>query len=312
MNNILFIGGAGFIGSNLIKSFIDKTNYNIFVLEPPYVNALRLSLFDDKISIIKGVISDFEYLKKYIEDNKINKIVHLASTLIPGSNFDDYKKELENIIFPSIELINLCAEKNIKFIYFSSGGTVYGNSQKEKFNEEDALHPISYYGLSKQIIENNILFNHRTKKLDFLIIRPSNPFGPGQSIYANQGLIAIAIGKILKNEPISIWGDGNSMRDYIYIDDLSNAFFELIDNNFSNEIINIGSGKGYSINDIILLLKNTVSENFIVNYENSRNVDVNKMILDISKLQSLIKFKITTMKAGIESFYSYIKSNNSL
>lgn len=312
MNNILFIGGAGFIGSNLIKSFTDKTNYSIFVLEPPYANTLRLSMYNDKISLLKGLISDFESLKKHIEDNKINKIVHLVSNLIPGSNFDDYKSEQENIIFPSIELINFCSEKNIKFIYFSSGGTIYGNSQKEKFNEKDALEPISYYGLSKQIIENNILFSHRTKKLNYLIIRPSNPFGPGQSIYANQGFIAIAIGKIIKNEPISIWGDGNSMRDYLYIDDLSNAFFELIDNNISNEIINIGSGQGYSINDIIVLLKNTVNKNFTVNYENSRNVDVNKMILDISKLQSLINFKITPMKIGIESFYSYIKSNNSL
>lgn len=310
MNNILFIGGAGFIGSNLIKSFTDKTNYSIFVLEPPYANTLRLSMYNDKISLLKGLISDFESLKKHIEDNKINKIVHLVSKLIPGSNFNDYNNELENIIIPTIKLTNLCSEMNIMFIYFSSGGTVYGNSIQEKLSESESLAPISYYGISKQMIENSILFEHRTKKLDFLIIRPSNPYGPGQALFANQGLISTSLGKIKNNEPIIIWGDGNSIRDYIYIDDLSNIFFNLIENKIKNEIINLGSGVGHSINDVITIFKDTVLERFEVKYEKSRNVDVSKMVLDIKKLQSLSKINFTPLEVGIKKFYEYSKTLN--
>jgi len=307
MKNILFIGGAGFIGSNLIKQFIQNTEYNVFVFETPFANTSQISIYENKITLIQGFLSDYDLLSSVILDYKIDIVVHLVSTLIPGSTYDDYKREFENVIFPSVRLMSLCAVKKVKFVYFSSGGTVYGNDVNERFNELDALVPISYYGLSKQILENSILFENRTENLRFLILRPSNPFGPGQAIHANQGLIAVAIGKILADEPIEIWGDGNSIRDYIYIDDLCEAFFQLIDKNVENNIINIGSGFGYSINDIIGRLKNIVGDNFNVKYENSRTVDVTRMVLDITKLHTYIDVKHTPLEIGMRKFYNYIK-----
>lgn len=310
MTNILFIGGAGFIGSNLIQAFVKKTQYKIYVYEPHFANVSRISHLSENLTILKGSLDDFEYLKTIILTNNIKIVVHLVSTLLPGSNYDEYKKEFETVIFPTINLMSLCSEFKIKFVYFSSGGTVYGNSSKEKFSENDVLAPISFYGLSKQVIEESILFEHRTKNLDYLILRPSNPYGPGQSLFANQGLIAVSLGKIINRNPITIWGDGNSVRDYIYIDDLSKIFFNLIDKGIKNEIINIGSGEGHSINDIIFLFNKIVSENFEVNYEKSRNVDVSKMVLDIRKLQTISILPQTSLEAGIQKFYDYINSIN--
>ena len=129
MNNILFIGGAGFIGSNLIKSFIHNTEYKVFVYETTFANTSRISIYEDKITFIQGLLSDYDLLSTVIVDYRIQTVVHLVSTLIPGSTYDDYKREFENIIFPTVRLMNLCAEKQIKFVYFSSGGTVYGNDK---------------------------------------------------------------------------------------------------------------------------------------------------------------------------------------
>jgi len=307
MNNILFVGGAGFIGSNLIKSFIKDTEYNVFVFETPFANLSRIANLNDKITLIRGFLSDYDLLNSVIKDYRIQTVVHLVSTLIPGSTYDDYKREFENIIFPSVRLMNLCAERKIMFVYFSSGGTVYGNDLNERFKELDVLAPISYYGLSKQIIENSILFEHRSKSLRYLIIRPSNPFGSGQALNANQGLIAVAIGKILANEPIAVWGDGNSIRDYIYIDDLSDAFYQLITKNVENDTINIGSGFGYSIHDIIARLKNIAGDGIKVKYENSRSVDVSKMVLDITKLHSYIDVSHTPLEVGMRKYFNQIK-----
>ena len=291
MANILFIGGAGFIGSNLIHVFVKSEKYKIFVFEPVFANTNRLVDVKDEVTVIRGAIADFDLLRCVIDDNKINMIVHLVSTLIPGSTYEDFKREFENVVFPTSRLMELCAEKSIKFIFFSSGGTVYGNSKKgEKFKETDGLSPISYYGLTKQIIESNILFENRRGNfnLNYLIVRPSNPFGRGQVLHGNQGFIAVAIGKILGNEPIEVWGDGSSVRDYLYIDDLADAFYKLIEANVNNEIVNIGSGYGYSVNDIIGRLRNCINIPFDVVYKDSRSVDVNSMVLDISKLKSLI------------------------
>ena len=308
MTNILFIGGAGFIGSNLIQAFVGNSQYKIYVYEPNFANISRITHYNEDITIIRGSLDDFENLKKLILTNDIEIVVHLVSTLLPGSSYNDYKNEFETVIFPTINLMSLCSELKIKLVFFSSGGTVYGNSTNEKFCESDILAPISYYGLSKQIIENNILFEHRTKKMEYLILRPSNPYGPGQSLFANQGLIAVSLGKIINKEPITIWGDGNSIRDYIYIDDLSKIFFNLIDNGIKNEIVNIGSGEGHSINDVITIFKNILPKSFEVEYEKSRKVDVTNMVLDISLLRSITKFIPTPLEIGIQKFYNQLKS----
>ncbi|HSC53215.1 MAG TPA: NAD-dependent epimerase/dehydratase family protein [Phnomibacter sp.] len=307
--NILFIGGAGFIGSNLIQKFLQKATHKIFVLEPPLANLSRIESVGNKITIIRGYLSDLDFIQSLIFNNEINRVVHLVSNLIPGSSYVDYLKEFEHVIFPTLSLMGLCAESGVKFAFFSSGGTVYGNNMGEKFKESDRLAPISYYGLSKQVIEDAILFEHRTKSLDFLIIRPSNPFGPGQSLFANQGLIAVAIGKILSKQPIVIWGNGGSVRDYIYSEDLAESFLQVIEKGISNEIINMGSGLGYSVNEIITILKRISSENIEIKYEGDRSVDVNRMVLDISKLESLVTIKPTTIEDGINVFFQFVKES---
>lgn len=306
-SNILFIGGAGFIGANLLKDFVKKDRYNLFVLEPPFANISKLQPIEKEITIFKGALADYDLLQSLLENHSIDIVIHLVSTLVPGSSYEDYKREFENIIFPTIRLMGLCAEKEIKFVYFSSGGTVYGNNSHEKFTETDIREPISYYGLSKQIIEDSILFEHRRGNLRYLIVRPSNPYGPGQSLNGVQGLIAVAMGRILANEPIIIWGDGSTIRDYIFIDDLVKYTFELIEKEIENEIINIGSGTGYSIKDILSHIENIVKENIIIKYESSRSVDVSSVILDISKLQSIVKSNYTGIEEGIKKFYNEVK-----
>lgn len=312
MQNILFLGGAGFIGSNLVHYFLKDNEYKVFVFEPTFALLDRLADVRDNITVIRGSIGDFDLVKCIIEDYRIDILVHLVSTLVPGSTYEDFKREFENVVFPTVRIMDLCADKGVKFIYFSSGGTVYGNSVKgEHFRETDHLSPISYYGLTKQILENNVLFENRRGKLNYLIVRPSNPFGRGQSLHGNQGFIAIAIGKILAGDPIEVWGDGSSVRDYIYIDDLADAFYKLVKRNVNNEIVNLGSGYGYSINDIINRLRNFMDFPFKINYKESRSVDVNSMVLDISKLKSLVDVKHTHLEDGIKMFYQYIKDKES-
>lgn len=308
MKNILFIGGAGFIGSNIVRRFVENEKYNVIVFEPVFANLSRLKEKIESITVVRGTLSDLELIKCVLDNHHIDIIVHLVSTLVPGSSYEDYKREFENVVFPTSRLMELCVSKKIKFVFFSSGGTVYGNSAKGgKFKESDTLSPISYYGLTKQILEANILFEYRRGKLDYLIIRPSNPFGRGQSLYGNQGFIAVAIGKILAREPLEIWGDGSNVRDYIYIDDLADTFYRLIEAEVKNEIVNVGSGFGYSVNDVISRIKSVINVPFEVEYKNCRSVDVNSMVLDVSKIRSLLgNIQHTHLEDGIKLFYDYV------
>lgn len=301
--NLLFIGGAGFIGSSLVKQFLSSEKYKVFVVEPEFANVSRLDGLD--VKIFRMALDNVDGVEHIFVSNKIDVVVHLVSTLIPGSGYDDFNNEFKNMIFPSIKLMEICAKENIKFVYFSSGGTIYGNrSTMQPFVETDDMAPISYYGWSKQMMENSILFENRTEKLKYLIVRPSNPYGHGQNLYGKQGLVAVAIGKILEEKPVEVWGDGSAIRDYIYIDDLAKVFYQLIDDDVCNETINLGSGRGYSVNDVLAFLKIITKKDFKIIYENARPMDVSNMVLDTEKMQRLAHTELTPMLEGISTFYN--------
>lgn len=303
MKQLLFIGGAGFIGSNIIGYIVrSSSEYGLHVLEPPCANMSRLCGVNVKIH--RGSLADVDFVQSVVTDNKIDIVIHLVSTIIPGSTYEDYKKEFANVIFPSIELMELCAKQGIKFIYFSSGGTIYGNRNGMKpFREDDYMAPISHYGWSKQMMENSILFKHRTAGLDYLIIRPSNPYGPGQNMYGRQGLVAVAIGKVLNGEPVEVWGDGSAIRDYIYITDLADIFCQLIYKDVRNETLNLGSGRGYSVNDVLAFLKIASKVDFKILYRNPRPVDVSNVVLDIENLRRRVDIEFTPFMDGMRIFY---------
>lgn len=275
--NILFIGGAGFIGSSLVKRFISDEKHSVFILEPEFADISRLK--DYNLTVFRSSLSNINEVKNILLTNKIEVVVHLVSTLIPGSTYDDYIGEFKNVIFPSIELMEFCANEDIKFVYFSSGGTIYGN--------RTTFQP----------------FVNRTQKLKFLIVRPSNPYGHGQNLYGKQGLVAVAIGKIIENKPVEVWGDGSAIRDYIYIEDLANIFYQLINKDVCNETINLGSGRGFSVNDVLAFLKIISKADFKIEYKNARPVDVSNMVLDIEKMKQFVDVTLTPMLDGISSFY---------
>lgn len=306
MMNILFIGGGGFIGSSIINKMLNDMNsmYRIHVVEPQLANISRLDGM--KVTIHRGALSDCNFIKSVIDDNDIQVVIHLVSTLIPGSTFEDYTKEYNNMIFPSILLMQYCAEKDIQFVFFSSGGTIYGNGKGKRFKESDQMAPISFYGWSKQIMENSILFIHRTKKLRFLIIRPSNPYGRGQSLHGKQGLIAVALGKVIDKQSLEIWGDGSSIRDYIYIDDLSYAVCQLLHSRIINRTVNIGSGIGYSVNQVLSIVNSVSHGNLRVEYLPYRKADVSRIVLDISYLCEVVDFHPISLEEGIKEFYNYV------
>ena len=308
---ILFIGGAGFIGSNLVKRFCKSGSFKVTVIEPETASVIRLDGL--QVEIVRASLANVEAVEQIIANKRIDTVVHLVSTLIPGSGYEDFKQELTDMVFPSIRIMEYCARFDIKFVYFSSGGTVYGNrTTMQPFVETDDMAPISYYGWSKQMMENSILFKNRTEKLRYLIVRPSNPYGHGQNLYGRQGLVAVAIGKILNGQPVEVWGDGSAIRDYIYIDDLSEVFFQLIDNNVSNETVNIGSGRGYSVNDVLAFLKIISKVDFKIKYENARPMDVSNMVLDTEKMHKFTNVELTPMLEGVSMFYEESKKNQNI
>ena len=302
MHKVIILGGGGFLGTNIVKAVLK--------------NSAEIIVFDYKLpeNIIKGVkyyqgkLSDFEKIQKIILAGNIDTVLHCVSTIIPSSGFEAYLSDVKQVELPTLKLVDFCARKAIKFVFVSSGGTIYG--MKSGYLIEDMpCAPISFYGLSKKKIEDIILFYHCRFNMPYLIIRPSNPYGIGQNLFGNQGLISVLFGKLFKNERAIIYGDGKNLRDFIYIDDFVFYVSELLQKGIKNEILNIGSGKSYSILQVIDIIQTVTNQKLQVVYDDARPSDVHEIRLDITRLNNLVPHKQIALDIGIKKYYEQI--NNS-
>lgn len=304
--NILLLGGNGFLGRNLAKELAKCEFFNVCVYD--ISEPIEVA---DRVKYFSGNMDNADAIFRIMMEYKINVLVHLVSTIIPGSSLDQYINNCRLVQLSTIPLMDYCAKNNVEIVYFSSGGTVYG-VKGGIISENEPVAPISYYGLSKVQIEDLIYFYHRRYNLNYLILRPSNPYGYGQNIHGKQGLIAVIIGCILDNKPVTIYGDGNTIRDYIYINDFVYYVKELIRMGILNETINIGSGVGYSINQIIEIFNGIVGYEIPIDHVIARGDDVPKMILDTTRLHNFIRHDNVLLEDGIMSFYkNVINSSNS-
>lgn len=302
IKRVLLVGGNGFLGRNLAKGFVSSDEFE--------VNVYDISLPSRPVETVKyyqGSLENTDLIVNIVKERRIDVLVHLVSTIVPGSTIEQYVDNCKLVQVSTISIMDYCAKNGVELVYLSSGGTVYG-IKGGIISENEPTAPISYYGLSKVQIEDLINFYHRRYNLNYLILRPSNPYGRGQNLYGKQGLIAVILGKIVKNEAITVFGDGESIRDYIYIDDFTYYVKELIIKGILNETINIGSGTGYSINQIIDIFENLIGHEIKVEHVEARKDDVPQMILDITRLHNFVKHDNISLEEGIKQFYKYMKN----
>ena len=303
MRNILIIGGCGYIGSNIVKKLISN-NYKPIILDIKNYSGI----FSDEIKIIKGDFQDDLILKNILKKYNIEIVIHLISSILPGANSKDGFDSINKDILPTANLLKVMYEEGVQnIVFFSSGGAVYGNNGKTINNENDNTNPIDFYGWSKLSIEKFIKMFCYLNKMNYLIIRPSNSFGYNTNLFAKQGLIPVALGKIIKKEPIEIWGNGEVIRDYIFIDDIAYAIGELLIKNVWNHTFNLGSGIGYSIIEVLEIIQLVTNKRLIKNFLPGRLSDIPVNVLDIKYLQSCINFNdITSIETGIKKFWETI------
>ena len=298
MRKILVLGGNGFLGRNLCNYLADKGEkvYSFDMAMP--------EISDDRITYIAGDFFDDYTLEKVVEGMDV--IYHAICTLNPGNSNEKCIVGYERDFVQTAKLCSYLKDTDCRMIFFSSGGTVYGNQEVQPILEDAVPVPINHYGNLKLCIENTIrTFNFQMKK-NMLVARISNPYGPGQDYHKGVGFIDAAIKRAIAGETIEIWGDGSVIRDYIYIDDLCKMLYALIDYHGEIEVFNLSSNTGVSQNDIVDILKRIVPD-VQVAYKPGRSVDAKKIILDNTRIHSICDFEMMPIEEGIKRYYTYIK-----
>lgn len=299
----LILGGNGFIGSHLVdKLLLQGQKVRVF---DKYEERYRKPLAG--VDYHYGDFGNRGLMEKALKD--IDMVFHLISTTLPKTSNDDPVFDVQSNVIETLFLLERCViEKVKKIIFISSGGTVYGSPVSLPISEDDPTNPECSYGITKLTIEKYLALFKKLYDLDYTIVRPSNPYGSRQDPHGIQGAITVFLGKTAVNEPMEIWGDGEIVRDYIYIDDLVAGIYKAAVLNTPFHIFNLGTGTGYSINDLVKIIRKITGRNISFEYKAGRSFDVKKIFLDNSRAaKELSWMPATSLEAGIEKTWQFIK-----
>lgn len=298
--NILIIGGNGFLGKNLAE-YLAGRDCHVFSFD-----LFAPSKENTAIEYIKGDFFDDSMLERIVQGMDV--VVHALSTVTPGNSDRLYMRGYAGDFIQTIKLCEWVIREDAKLIFLSSGGTIYGEQSVQPINEQARLNPNNHYGNLKLCIENTLRTMAVRNGLRCVIARISNPFGPGQNFEKGVGFIDAAIKKFLKGELLEIWGDGEIVRDYIYIDDVTAMLCELIRYEGTEMEFNLSSGVGTSQNQILKMLKDSGVEGEVV-YEKRRSIDLDRVVLSNDKICSIYKERLVGIEEGLKKYCAWIFNN---
>ena len=282
MKKILLIGGGGSIGKALTNEFISKNYYVTIIDSIPFKN-------QNKTKNVKYICVNFDSLNLNQLIKSHDVFFYLLSRLLPGdNNLDKFYLDISSYIRFTKNFSNHVGKK---LILFSSGGAVYGEIKNRKVKEHDLLQPKSLSGQLKKVLESISEINNSISSSKIYILRVSNAYGDFLKLKRNHGIISTIIHASHNDKIVQIWGDGENIKDYIHNDDIASACTKMIDYNGSAFQMNLSTGKGTSINEIIDLVNKTREIPLEVKYVDKKNFDICYSILDNSLISTELNWK---------------------
>lgn len=304
----LVLGGRGFIGSHLIDSLLAH-GYRVRCFDRPHVMPLgEAHRAHPDYELYEGDLMSEADIIDALKECEI--CFHLVSTTLPKSSNADPVFDVESNVLGTVRLLTHAVKAGLrKVIFVSSGGTVYGVPVQLPIVETHPTDPVCSYGISKLAIEKYLGLFHRLHGLEYMVLRIANPFGERQRTQASQGVIAVFLGRILRGEPVEIWGDGSVIRDYIYIADVVEALMAALERSSSREhIFNIGSGRGHSLNEVLAAIEQVTGRSAIRRYLPARPFDVPRSVLSIQRAVEVLQWAPRMdFESGVRRFAQWLE-----
>lgn len=301
---VVILGASGFIGINLAHALVSRGMLPVLFSRHPSL------YWPENCPIILGDLASPP--PELLDALQGAWIFHLVNTTRPsGSTVGAMHEAMDNIA-ATISLLESTIGVDCRWIFASSGGTVYGQPVTEAIDEDHPTNPISTYGVAKLAIEKYFQVYRNIHGIDHVVARISNPYGPFQVATTGQGLIATLFDRITRGAAVEIWGDGENVRDYIYIDDVIDALMNVAGRGKPGRVYNIGSGIGTSINALVPSISSRVGVTAKLNYGPARGIDVRSNVLDITRIcQELAWFPQYNLDIGLDLTKSWISNSRS-
>lgn len=276
--------GAGFIGLSLVRRLMESHS-EVAVLDH---NHAPVDL-PGQVRWIRGEFADPAAIEQVLAGAEV--AFHLVSSTVPGDEHVEVSRELSDNIFATLRFLDVCERQGVPRVVFASSSSVYGLQAQIPIPETAVTDPISSHGIQKLAIEKYLLLHRFHRGLDVRIARLSNPFGPGQRLFGRQGFVAMTIGHLLRGEPILLRDGGRPVRDFLYIDDVIEALTRLANYRNAPSVVNIGSGIGHSLQDIIAIVEDAIGRPIASIPGDLRRADIPVSVLDVTRAAAGIGFR---------------------
>ena len=280
----LVLGAGGFIGSHLCHRLVEAgARVHGFGRTPAFADSLPPS-----IRFTRGEFTDRAGLALAVDGAEI--VFHLLGGTNPEVSNKDPIADLQINTVASVQLLELCRAAGVrKIVFVSSGGTVYGVTAAVPITETAATNPISAYGINKLMVEKYLQLYAHLGGPRAVTLRVANAYGPFQSPFRRQGLIAALIETVLAGRPVEIWGDGKVVRDFLYVGDLAEAMIASSLYDGPETVLNVGSGIGRSVLEVVGSVCDALGRPpAIVVRKPSRGADVPLNVLDITRIRATL------------------------
>ncbi len=300
MAKILVAGGAGYIGSHVVKAIL-KAGHQAVVYDD-LSSGQRINLFP-QAEFIQGDILNYAALKEAMSRN-IDAVVHLAGKKAVGESMLVPEKYAVNNITGALNIINAMAECGVKHIVFSSSAAVYGMPEYLPVDEKHPLNPINYYGFTKLEFERNLEWYSRLKDFSYMALRYFNAVGydaegdiRGKELNPQNLLPIIIEAATGKRECLNVFGndyetrDGTCVRDYVHVTDLAKAHvmaLEKLMDGAKSEVINLGTNTGTTVKEVIQAAEKVIGKKLNVKYVERRPGDPAELVASYDKAKKVL------------------------
>lgn len=293
----LVVGGGGFIGRHICHR-LRSAGHVVTVFDRVACPEFPTIVGDFQAAALQAAVEGMDW------------VFHLVWTTLPRSSNENPRADLETNVGATLGLLDACVRAGVrKVVFSSSGGTVYGVTTTERIGEDHPGHPICSYGITKLAVEKYLHLYHHLYGLDYTVLRISNPFGEGQNPFGEQGVVGIFLARIGRGESITLFGDGSVTRDYIYIQDVADAFLTAATvQGRPHRVFNIGSGEAVSLNELLQVMEQVTGRKPLVRHTPGRAVDVPRVVLDVSRAQRELGWQpATPLRTGLERTWAWIQ-----
>ena len=303
--NYLVLGANGFVGSHLVDALSGLPNAEVRAFDR-YSKATSFNL-KPNIKLYKGDFFDDKDIAIALSGAEV--VFHIFSTTTPQAS---YSKPIEDTILlkRTVEIFDKCAQQGVgKVIYMSSAAT-YGESPNgDSLREVDLPHPVSPYGICKLTVENYLNYFCRKGAFEGISYRLTNPYGPRQVYKKNQGVIPLFAHKIMNGEELTVYGDGTTSRDFIFINDAINMIVTSFPNKNKHAVYNLGSGQEHSINDIVALLSKVIGQEARVKFENTSQSGAQRSTVSMERFSSEFGMpQLTPIEEGLGDYIAWLRN----